>query len=97
MPRHWDWLEKQQHNVSATIRRLVDEAIRNEPDAAKARAAIEATDKELWALAGNLPSCEEASRSLYARDLVAFRSFMEEWPADIAKHLSALASRSGIE
>lgn len=94
LPRHWDWLERQQHNISATIRRLVDDAIRNEPASAKARRALEAADRELWVLAGNLPGCEEASRSLYAKDFDGFRAILKEWPSDIANHLSRLAGRA---
>ena len=96
LPRHWEWLEKQQHNVSATIRRLVDEAIRNEPDSARSRRAIEAADRELWALAGNLPGCEEASRALYARDLSRFAQFASSWPDDIARHLRMLAETGRV-
>lgn len=95
LPRHWEWLEKQ-HNASATIRRLVDEAIRNEPDAARARSAIEAADRELWVLAGNLPDCEEASRALYARDFRRFAAMSRALPADIARHLRAMAEKARI-
>jgi len=94
LPRHWEWLEKQQHNVSAAIRRLVDDAIRNEPASAKARRAVEAADREMWTLAGNLPGCEEASRSLYARDFDRFDSLIETWPEDVRRHLSVLAKRA---
>jgi len=94
LPRHWEWLERQQKNVSATLRRLVDEAVRNEPASAKARRAVEAADRELWVLAGNLPGCEEASRSLYARDFARFREYAKNWPADISGHLSRLVRRA---
>ncbi len=96
LPRHWEWLEKQQHNISATIRRLVDEAIRNEPPSAKARYAIEAADRELWVLAGNLPGCEEASRALYARDFKRFGFLAKAWPSDVARHLRAMAARARV-
>jgi uncharacterized protein len=94
LPRHWEWLEQQQHNISASIRRLVDEAIKNEPASAKARFAIEATDRELWVLAGNMPGCEEASRALYARDFSRFDSLAAAWPADVARHLCAMAAKA---
>jgi hypothetical protein len=97
LPRHWEWLEQQQHNISATIRRLVDEAIKNEPSAAKARFAIEAADRELWVLAGNMPGCEEASRALYARDFDRFDSLAAAWPADVARHLCAMAARGRVK
>jgi uncharacterized protein len=96
LPRHWEWLERQQHNISATIRRLVDEAIKREPDAAKARFAIEAADRELWVLAGNMQGCEEASRALYARDFGRFDSLAAAWPADVARHLCAMAAKGRV-
>jgi len=94
LPRHWEWLERQQHNVSASIRRLVDDAIRNEPASAKARKALEATDRVLWVIGGNLPNCEEASRCLYARDFDRFREYIKNWPMDLFNHLSRLAKRA---
>ncbi|MCX7024774.1 MAG: DUF2239 family protein [Spirochaetes bacterium] len=96
LPRHWEWLERQQHNVSATIRRLVDDAIRTEPPEAKARYAIEAADRVMWVLAGDLPGCEEASRALYAREFDRFGSFAKAWPADVAAHLRALAAKGEV-
>lgn len=93
LPRHWDWLERQQHNVSGTIRRMVDEAIKHESPQAKARYAIEATDRELWVLAGNLADCEEASRALYAGDFGRFEAISRKWPADVAEHLVAMAAK----
>ncbi len=94
LPRHWEWLERQQHNVSATIRRLVDEAIRNEPASARAKRALEAADRVLWILGGNLPGCEEASRALYARSFTRFRELIADWPGEIAGHLSRLVGRA---
>ena len=94
LPRHWEWLERQQKNISATLRRLVDDAIRNEPVSAKARRALEAADRALWALAGDLPNCEEASRALYSRDFATFRGIVRDWPQDIAVYLSRMAGRA---
>jgi hypothetical protein len=93
LPRHWEWLERQQHNASATIRRLVEEAIKNEPAAAKARRFVEATDRVMWVLAGNLPGCEEASRALYAGDTARFESIVEKWPPDVVGYLLNLAAK----
>lgn len=94
LPRHWEWLKSQQNNASATLRRLVDEAIRNEPASARAKRAVAAADREMWALAGNLPGCEEASRALYARDFTRFRDLIQGWPRDIRSHLTMLAGRA---
>ncbi len=94
LPRHWDWLKRQGNNASAALRRLVDDAIRNEPASAKAKRAVEAADREMWALAGNLPGCEEASRALYARDFARFRDLIRTWPGDVRNHLSNLTGRA---
>ena len=96
LPRHWEWLEKQQHNASATIRRLVDEAIKNEPAVARARFAIEATDRVMWVIAGNMPGSEEASRALYARDFGRFESIVTPWPGDVARYLITMAARAKV-
>lgn len=94
LPRHWEWLKRQGNNASAALRRLVDDAIRNEPASARAKRAVEAADREMWALAGNLPGCEEASRALYARDFPRFREWIRTWPGDVRNHLSSLAGRA---
>jgi hypothetical protein len=92
LPRHWEWLEAERHNISATIRRLVDEAMKNEPLAAKRSRLVEAIDKKLWVLAGDKPSCEEVSRALYAGDTDRFRELIAGWPRDIAAHFIALSA-----
>ena len=66
LPRHWEWLETQPNGISAALRRLVDEARKLEPEAERARLAREAASRFMWALAGNLPGFEEASRALFA-------------------------------
>ncbi|HAE23002.1 MAG TPA: DUF2239 domain-containing protein [Spirochaetaceae bacterium] len=91
LTRHWEWLEAERHNISATIRRLVDEAMKREPAQAKRARLVEAIDKKLWVVAGNKASCEEASRALYAGDCDRFKKLIAGWPKDIAAHFSALA------
>lgn len=86
-PRDWEWLESQKSGISATLRRLVDEARRSQPrDRKEKQAAMEACGTFLTAMAGNLPGYEEASRSLYARDSAAFAEHTATWPADIRKY-----------
>ena len=91
LPRHWDWLQAQQGNASATLRRLVDEAIRHEPPAAHAKRRAAAIDKKLMALAGDQPVYEEATRALYRGDMEAFRNFARSLPGDLARHFLSLA------
>ena len=88
LPRHWDWLEQQPHGISAAVRRLVDEARKRAPGSERARLAREAASKVMWAIAGNLPGFEEASRALFARDPARFDQIIRDWPSDIRDHLS---------
>lgn len=94
LPRHWEWLERQPGGISAALRRLVDEARRREPDRARARRVREAADRFMWAMAGDLPGTEEASRALYARDGQRLRALVRGWPRDVRAHLLALAEEA---
>ena len=94
LPRHWEWLEDQGTGVSAALRRLVDEARRREPEAARARRARDAAGCFMWAMAGNLPGFEEASRALYAGDEARLEGLVEGWPPDVRDHALRLARRA---
>jgi hypothetical protein len=90
LPRHWDWLERQPSGASAALRRLVDEARKREPGAERTRRALEAASTFMWAMAGNLPGFEEASRALFAKDRGRFDRLIDAWPEDIRDHLRRL-------
>jgi hypothetical protein len=90
LPRHWEWLETQPNGISAALRRLVDEARKLEPEAERARLAREAASRFMWAVAGNLPGFEEASRALFARNATAFRRRTSAWPKDVREQLDRL-------
>jgi len=87
LPRHWAWLEQQPKGMSAALRRLVEDARKREPDRERARRARDAVGKFMWAMAGNLPGFEEASRALYAGDEGRFETLIRDWPADIRTYL----------
>ena len=87
LPRHWAWLEQQPGGISGALRRLVDESRKANQGRDRARAARDAAGKIMWALAGNFPGFEEASRALYAGDLAGFEQQTEGWPGDIRNHL----------
>jgi len=72
LPRHWEWLGRQPNGASATIRRLVEEARKREPAELRRQQARAATERFLFALAGNYPGYEEASRALYRGDSPRF-------------------------
>lgn len=44
----------------------------------------------MWAMAGNLPGFEEASRALYAGDNEKLAQLTSEWPRDIRDYLMRL-------
>lgn len=90
LPRHWEWLEQQPSGASAALRRLVDEARKREPDAARMRRGLEAASAFMWSMAGNLPGFEEASRALFARDRERFDQLIDSWPEDIRDHLRGM-------
>jgi hypothetical protein len=90
LPRHWEWLERQPQGASASIRRLVEAAMKREPNKQEARARRDAAGKFMWGIAGDFPGFEEASRALYAKDDVALEALTAEWPADVRDHLLAL-------
>jgi hypothetical protein len=90
LPRHWEWLEQQPQGASAAIRRLVDEARKRHPGEIEARKAREAAGSFMWAMAGNLPGFEEASRALYKGDREGFDMLIREWPADVQRYLGRL-------
>jgi hypothetical protein len=94
LPRHWEWLEEQPNGASATLRRLVDEARRNEPGKQRARRAMDAAGRFLTAMAGNLPGYEEACRGLYAGERERFEERIREWPGDIRRYAIRLADEA---
>jgi hypothetical protein len=96
LPRHWEWLEHQRNGASATLRRLVESASKDEGSEQTARARIEAVGRVMTVLGGNLPGFEEACRALYRRDLAGLTQKMEGWPPDIRSYVlehSAIAEQ----
>lgn len=87
LPRHWDWLENQPNGISAAIRRLVDEARRNETGIERGRHVRNAISKFLWAIAGDFPNFEEVARALHAREDSRLAGLMSDWPKDIRAHV----------
>lgn len=93
LPRHWDWLADQRGGASAALRRLVDEARRNESPRDRARQAAAAVGRMMTVLAGDRPNFEEAYRALDAGDRERFRDLTGSWPEAIRAHLSEQAER----
>ena len=91
LPRHWDWLAQQKGGASVAIRRLVDDARRNNEGSDRIRLAQEAAYRFMSTMAGNRPHFEEAIRALFAGDANRFEQLIAEWPADVRDHAARLA------
>jgi hypothetical protein len=91
LPRHWDWLAAQPGGASVTLRKLVDAARHENPEAQARRRRQEAAYRFMFAIAGNLPGFEEASRALFAGDLARLAGVIADWPADVRDHALRLA------
>lgn len=92
LPQHWDWLNRQRGGASVTLRRLVDERMRQSQAPDRARQAHEAVSKVLWNLAGNLPDFEEATRAFARRAYGDFDRWIAAWPPDVRDHLRGLVA-----
>jgi hypothetical protein len=90
LPRHWDWLNEQPGGASVALRKLVEEARRSNQGKDRARHSQESVHRFMYAMAGNLPYFEEASRAFYARDSKRFAELIRLWPKDIRDHLKRL-------
>ncbi|MBR1269475.1 DUF2239 family protein [Bradyrhizobium sp. AUGA SZCCT0222] len=91
LPRHWDWLAQQKGGASVAIRKLVDEARRDNEGSDRIRLAQEAAYRFMSTMAGNRPHFEEAIRALFAGDAKRFGQLIAEWPADVRDHAARLA------
>lgn len=93
LPRHWDWLASQPGGASAVLRRLIDQARRENPGADEFRQAREAAQRAMTTLAGNLADYEEATRAFYAKDYRRFSTLTAAWPPDLRDYLGRLVGR----
>lgn len=96
LPRHWDWLAAQPGGASVALRKLVEHARREHVESDARRTAREAAYRVMYALAGDRPRFEDASRALFAGDASALDEAMTEWPADVGAYVRAMgAHRTG--
>lgn len=92
LPRHWDWLNAQPGGASVALRRLVEDARKVSPDSDRRRLAQESAYRFMHGLAGNLPDYEDATRALFAGNVVRFEEVLARWPDDVREHASLLAA-----
>ncbi|NBT54670.1 MAG: DUF2239 family protein [Betaproteobacteria bacterium] len=91
LPRQWDWLSTQAGGVSATLRRIVDDAKRSGISREQRRAMQAAAYQFMTAIAGDMTGYEEGIRALFAGDSHKLGQCMAGWPADIRAHAMSLA------
>ena len=91
LPRHWEWLAQQRGGASAALRRLVEDARKTYAEQDVQRQAKERAYRFMSAIAGGLPSFEEASRALFAHDADAFAERIQAWPDDVRVHLEGMS------
>lgn len=91
LPRHWEWLDTQPGGASVALRKLVEEARRQTSDKEQVRRAHERAYQFMVTLGGDLPGFEEASRALFANDLLKLKTLLSPWPRDVGDHVLRLA------
>lgn len=91
LPRHWDWLGAQPGGASVALRKLVEQARRDNEAQDARRQRQEAAYRFMSSMAGNLPGFEEATRALYADDRDAFARQVAQWPQGVRAYATSLA------
>jgi len=94
LPRHWDWLAAQPGGASVALRKLVETASRDGAPADRTRQAREAVDRVMFALAGDLPGYEEASRAFHRGETATFAEIIGAWPGDVRDYVRTLADHA---
>ena len=92
LPRHWAWLQAQPRSVSATLRRLVEEARRDPLGQQRLRETQARCYDFLRDSAGDRPHFEAAIRALFTGDAPGFEAAVADWPADLRARSHELAS-----
>lgn len=91
LPRHWEWLASQPGGASVTLRKLVEQARKENADADRARIARDTAYRFMISAGGDLPEFVEVSRALYAGDAARFDELTAAWPADVRDYAKSLA------
>jgi hypothetical protein len=91
LPRHWAWLAAQRGSVSATLRRVIDEARHLHEERDAVRRAQDSAYRFISLMAGSEPTFEEAIRALYRGDAARFHAESAPWPPDVRDNARRLA------
>ncbi|MEA9355974.1 DUF2239 family protein [Bacteriovorax sp. PP10] len=87
LPRHWEWLATQRGGASATIRMLVEDAMKKASSGQSAKQVQDRVYQIMSVLAGDLSDYEEALRAMYKKDKKSFLGFIGNWPNDVQNYL----------
>ena len=88
LPRHWQWLARQRGGASATLRQLVEAAMR---EGRTPRECQDAAYRFQSVMAGDLAHYEDAIRALYSGNRLRFEGYALAWPEAIRDHARRLA------
>ncbi|PCI05966.1 MAG: hypothetical protein COB78_05175 [Hyphomicrobiales bacterium] len=91
LPQHWEWLSQQESSASATLRKLVDAALKLNSHEERVRQAKATTDRFMIAMLGDEVDYENAARALYRGDKIQFRDLTRRWPADLRHQVMRLS------
>lgn len=94
LPRHWEWLAAQPGGASVALRKLVEQARRDNADKDRSRRARERAYHFISAMAGDFAGFEAATRALFAGDLAGFAERIAAWPSDVRDHALRLADEN---
>jgi hypothetical protein len=92
LPRHWEWLSGQAGGASVALRKLVEQARRDNDGRDRIRRSQEAAYRFMSVMAGDRSGFEEAARALFAGNRARFDRLVKPWPADIRNHARKLAA-----
>ena len=74
------------------LRKLVEVARKQSRGKDEVRRRRDAAHAFMWAMAGNFPGFEEASRAFFAADYDTFDRMIEAWPEDVRNHARRLVA-----
>lgn len=91
LPRHWEWLATQPGGASVALRKLVEAARKSSETADRVRRSGAVAYKFMSTMASHEASFEEASRALFAGNLIGFQACIARWSTDVQAHLMVIA------
>ena len=79
LPKHWQWLSIQQGGASASIRKLIDAAMKTSPKSDLILINQQKLDQFLYGSMGDQTGFEQASRAIYQLNKIEFLSAINSW------------------